>query len=570
MPGNAARSYEVDIDSALDVKWQTDLFLNYVATALQAVPKSYIVQDEKIATLRTAVAALFDGLDAQVAAAAAAEDQPGREFFSAMLQAGTALRRFPAEFADRMVQHKSSQPDLVYELNSAATAAKDGKLGALAGAIADKAANIENSLSQIVAAAPNVQVYMSAVLRPKTGAPVQLHLDGYDTIVEGTPKPFPRNRLALDARALADLQAAQNLLGLATDLSGGALLRRLDGSFEVLHAKALQVLNKLDVRLLTLRLQSLREQLEEAKIEALGDLLGQIRATEYLLKPISDSPILRAKSEAQGLVGAAKLIDSIGSGFIKNLRALPEQLQALTEAMRKIAADQPALIKQEFVDFLTASYREAATALRPLETFSLRVGQIADAVDIAQQVQIQLEKLVPRTLEEAKSFDTKLDLTRVAAERHPGDRVVVRVRVVQADEKGVELRELDSSEQVFRVEAYGPYVETRGALLFADPQSPVQRTATFIPTVGLGYHWKYGMRGNGFWNRTLSPGLGFSVSLLDFDDNNRFEFGAAASMTLFNDLLWLGYGRNFQAQANYFCIGFSPTEAFSLFRRRWD
>jgi hypothetical protein len=159
-------------------------------------------------------------------------------------------------------------------------------------------------------------------------------------------------------------------------------------------------------------------------------------------------------------------------------------------------------------------------------------------------------------------LDTFFDLQTIRdVERHSGDRFHLDIKVFVM---GNEERIVVQDRQDFLVQAYGPYVEPRGALLFVDPRSEIDRDISFQPTVGLGIHMKWGIRGARWWNDWLRPGIGVSFALLDFRDESDFELGIAGSVTVLKDLFWTGYGRNFQAKSEYFYLAVNPLAIPSL------
>ena len=68
----------------------------------------------------------------------------------------------------------------------------------------------------------------------------------------------------------------------------------------------------------------------------------------------------------------------------------------------------------------------------------------------------------------------------------------------------------------------------------------------------------YGMRGNRFWNDVFDPGIGVALTLLDHTDEDDFEVGLAATLSVFRSLIWVGYGRNLQAESEFFHVGINP------------
>jgi hypothetical protein len=67
------------------------------------------------------------------------------------------------------------------------------------------------------------------------------------------------------------------------------------------------------------------------------------------------------------------------------------------------------------------------------------------------------------------SLDTGLDLLS-AGERHPGDYVVVGIKVTRVGKNPGSSQTLAEARQLFRLRVLGFYLEPRGALLFVDPR----------------------------------------------------------------------------------------------------
>ena len=110
----------------------------------------------------------------------------------------------------------------------------------------------------------------------------------------------------------------------------------------------------------------------------------------------------------------------------------------------------------------------------------------------------------------------------------------------------------------------------------------------FAPRAGISALWNYygkQTRRNSRW-RWLAPGFGLNVTFLDSDDDeNTIEVGVGATVTLFNNIVQLTWGRNLSSEfefesadptaepvrtRGYFGFGISLTEVVSEFNKKKD
>jgi hypothetical protein len=164
---------------------------------------------------------------------------------------------------------------------------------------------------------------------------------------------------------------------------------------------------------------------------------------------------------------------------------------------------------------------------------------------------------IGRRVGPTQSLDTSLDLL-TSGERHPGELAVIEARVVVRSAAGGNDVVLARGRQTFRLRVLGFYLEPRGALLFVDPQDDALAAQSFESAVSLSYVAHVGIKGFGFWNDVLNPGLGVTLSLLDFEDGRDLELGIGGSVTILRDFFFVGYGRDLQAEVNVFYIGVNP------------
>ncbi len=220
---------------------------------------------------------------------------------------------------------------------------------------------------------------------------------------------------------------------------------------------------------------------------------------------------------------------------------------------------------------LIAALRAAAAELKSADTavgkLVSQYKQLAEALSLTTGVSqaATAAAALPRDIAPGRSLDTQFDLMTVDG-RHPGDWVFVTTKVVGQDPRSGEAVTIEERRQAFRLEVYGLYMESRGALLFADPRGKPHGSQSYEAAPGIGFHWRFGLKNRPFWNRVVAPGVGMSFALLDFVDNKDLELGVAGSATFLADLLWLGYGRNLQARMDYFYLGINPVTLVGLSR----
>lgn len=469
---------------------------------------------------------------------------------TAVLSALVPLRNF-----------RTSDPELYKNLNNAVLG-KD--YTRLAEVLRDRIQQLDQDLVRAIAEGPKVGVLVTATLVDSTGKQTALHLEGYDTIAVGNPTPFPRFRLAPDERTRTELDAATKLAPLVN-----TLINERDSAFQ-------QAVDELKATL-----KSLPEKLGlDEQIQSLEELAKSLEDSgEQALQPFAER--VRSIKDHLASISGAQIPDST------NIVEVVEAIQGLTDDLLNLREELPATIAQLQAELITAlgtTLPEIATQAKKtlgdlrsgllanskaLRTFrdqitdaikALRVtGELANAAEAATRRAKELNVGVP--------LDTSLDLQTVAAERHPGDLLHVGVQVEHIEQAGGKSTPLIQGRQTFRLEKYGWWAETRGALLLVDPRGEIERDVAYQPVPGLGYHWHYGFKGRPFLNHDLAFGLGLSLALLDFQDKDDFELGIAASATILRDIFWVGYGRNLQAKSNFFYVGVNPLTLAELFRR---
>lgn len=307
-------------------------------------------------------------------------------------------------------------------------------------------------------------------------------------------------------------------------------------------------------------------------VRASGDatllpLQVDLRDVRSWVASLGSVPDLSGQTDAERLISLGNDLGRKVSELGRVRVELPSRLEALATALDSLTARRAGIVRTDLI----ATLRTAAADFRSADgVVGKLVGQfqqLADALSLTTGVsQAATEAAThPREVGPGQSLDTQFDLMTMEG-RHPGDWIFVTTKVVKQDPLTGETVVIAGRRQTLRLEAYGLYMESRGALLFADPRGKPHGNQSFEASPGLGFHWRVGLKNRPFLNRVLAPGVGVSFTLLDFVDDKDLEVGVAASATFLADLLWVGYGRNLQARMDYFYLGINPMVVVGLGR----
>ena len=404
-----------------------------------------------------------------------------------------------------------------------------------------------------------IRVYMSAWMS-SSGTSRRLHVDGYDDIATGDPTPFPRFQFAMAERTKRELESARQFQSIVED--PGALKTELESGLRAVAEEMTALTETLRSDVLIGELRRLERDLRG---QSVGPLVEQVRQGRELLEALTTVPVFDTVDDVAVLMTIVDSFDAQIRSFLAAFSTLGTVLPNLAVSLGDRAAEFPDAIQTGTVHALD----EAGRALREraeIQAVAQRVGEIAIGLGLSRRVLDSGRGVneTARSVDPNVPLDTHLDLTR-AGERHPGDRIDLRARVVIEDEAGTETS-LAQTRQTLRLRVQGVYLQPRGALIFADPRTGGFDNVSFQPTIGVSYVAHYGWMGKGFWNDFLDPGIGLTVALHQFDPDKDFELGIAGTVTILRDLFFVGYGRNLQARADFFFVGVNPLALGDLWR----
>jgi len=568
LPPAPGRALEVDIDSAIAINWRTPQLLAAVAQREGVIPGDSPLL-VRLQLLSTAVGAFIETQEKFIAL---------RAVSTALLAAQNAnnqaeVARLTAAFRTAVQEYSAVENRGLAPIGRFRTT--DPQLyAALEAAIKDDAATVRvlqdylrrasDELAQKLTADRALQVLVSANLVDSGGRTMPLHLDGYDAIGTGDPVPFARFQLQLDDRTVREFEAAKAFVPLVTN--GAARIRASIAELQTALERLPDTLKSND---LAARLEKLATDLSATgraellpfvnDIRQIIDAVTALRMLPALVQSGAITDPMAITQIASRLTDAIRIVDKLTNDVPARAQALAASLQA------QLAQATPELQREakDTLDLVVSTLTQGPnlkSLVDELRKIAAAVGLTGDVAQAADATSRQARDVAP-----GRSLDTSLDLATIIGERHPGDIVNLTATVRRG--AGGDVVTIFQGRQSIRIEKYGWYSETRGALLFVQPAETLARNVSFQPAPAIGYYWRYGAKNKPGLNHELALGIGATLTLLDFDDEHDMEIGVAVGVTFLHDLFWAGAGRNLQAQKNYYYLGINPLALTGLFRR---
>ncbi|MEK6210060.1 MAG: hypothetical protein AABM64_06760 [Pseudomonadota bacterium] len=293
-------------------------------------------------------------------------------------------------------------------------------------------------------------------------------------------------------------------------------------------------------------------------------------ATQPAGRPNEIDTLLRAADDLSGdLVQAAELAMRHATEFPQRLKDLQSLLSGVQvdDAIRPLVetvapnavADWNRLVSKSLGAYpaLVQTVKSLAAGTRPAQLVDALAG-LSDDPDVYDM-----------------PFEDAPDGTMSLARNIPRGPEIVRVetQLVSKDTDGRRrvLRELPDRE--FAVDKFGLVSKWSGNLIFVKREGEGETgdpKINFDPAPGLSWTLHYvpltgetSSAGDKAW-KFLNPGAGLSLAALDFEDKG-VQLGIGVHLTLFNDLLQLGYGYNLNAGSDpqYIFIGIGFTEGIN-------
>jgi hypothetical protein len=557
----------VEPDHSILILWDEEVLRAMLAgEAVDAEPEPMaLAEAARLATLRDLVDAFFEAQAALVRARAA----------------GPATRSEAARLANDAFGRAGLRAISMAEAHEEALAASGavaeaeafrGTLNALvleasyeplARAMQREIAELNARVARALEDAPRYRVQMRATLVGLLGSR-RLHLDGYDTLQTYAPRETPRFHFGLDERARREVEAADELAQVVRDALSGELKRKLKDAMDALERELDVLREAIEADVLE---GNVREALDAMRASGDARFGPAIESGETLVATLEaltlDVPPFEAQTDAELLLGIYDALSSQIGGLVAQIGTLEGQVRGFVDDVETVAEAVPGAVEADALAALRASWERVQANPRiaaVVETYRTVRRSLGLSVDVARA---SLADERPRTLDE--DLDTRLDLLIATPDRrHSGDALYVEALVTRGEDD--DPRIVARTFRKVRLLHLGLRGEVRGALIFSDPQKNAYADQDWEPTPALGYQVHYGKGRSRFWNDVLDPGLGLALTTLDYQDEDDFELGIAANVTLFRSLLWAGYGRNLQAESDFFFVGVNPLAIGRLFR----
>jgi hypothetical protein len=399
---------------------------------------------------------------------------------------------------------------------------------------------------------------ITATIVPPDAAARALHLPNYDQNAVASTAASPNYIPVVDDRTRREITAAENFRDVGQSLT--QVTTQFQQSVSQLQAALDALRTSLKSNVLEAELNSLIEQVRTSARNDLGNVLRDATAARDLVHSLDSATLtLNGATDADKLLNLATTMDTTAQALVDAATTLPDDL-------KKLASDTETALKNTANDTLSktvATIKQAASDFLAKQTFFITLaGQIKSLGQLFEadsRLALSSDRLAEtaRGLDSAADYSTTLDLRTIQGDVHVRDNIVVQAGLYRKDSTG-KFTQVTTDSQSFVIQRYSIFPDSvRGGLLFVEPRSKIQRNITYQPVPALGYYWRSGIQGHPTWN-AISPSFGFTMALLDFQDNNAVELGIAGGVSILRNLIWAGYGRNLQAHANYFYVGTNP------------
>lgn len=574
--GSSSKTYELGIDDAVEIRVDEQGLLRDIglSTASASLGSSLL---PRIQFLRQAVDAFVGAQESLLAVKSAglilesAKGTAGEVAArSAFLAANSSFSEVAVSAISPLIEALDSDIELKASLEPALNEAVLGDYSQMAEVLRRYLVEIDEKLGQKADGAQRVEIALEATIA--NGLRRQrVHLDGYDDIRTGEPVPFPRFQLALDSRAKEEFAASDKLAENVNRILDGSFERELKASVRNIEIALRDLAKTTKADILEAELNDTLRSLISARDENLGPIISEVVAVRDLFSGFEKIPTLEDSTKLDALLVVASAISAKATKLQTLANVGPERLGKLTVTLQRLSIEKPGLVSKKFQQAALDTKEKIAKELAPLQTACDNLREIAKAIGLTAEIGVVADNLASRARElgVGASLDSRFDLQTVKDwERHPGDQVSVSIRVTPKGADAAKTAGLAFGRQQFRLEAFGLYLQARGALLFVDSRTGAVPKQSFEAAPGAAFHFRYGWENKNWWNEWLAPGAGMSLTMLNFDNNKNFELGVAGSVTFLRDLFWVGYGRNLQAQANFFFVGINPIALGSLYQQK--
>lgn len=405
--------------------------------------------------------------------------------------------------------------------------------------VRDRIAELEEA---ILAKAPKAELEMEAsIVRDDKRLPITI---APYTIVQGVDRGKKAPRVGLPSRedierVREEYEAYDELADALNDLAEIAgdserLDELRDGLKKALRSAAEALADGLE--------SDLDAILEETD-EGLADVRDTARTLRSEIRSLVErARALRDQDDLEALLdGARALVDELrGDGVKAALAAFVEALEGvpetLSEGARALVDRAQLRATTEWRSLVEALAGDRATA--PLAELFSSLQALADLANARSFGDIEAGKITRRPFSIATARDGQIQLASTPAKS--GDQIEISYRLVDDPKAKPEDRVEYVGATYLDVRKFGYYPTLKSQLLFYDRLH--DGLSSFRAAPGLSYNLHYRPEDGQAFHDVVAPGLGISVSSPSFDDGA--EIAVGLQLTLFNDMLQLGYAYN--------------------------
>lgn len=254
------------------------------------------------------------------------------------------------------------------------------------------------------------------------------------------------------------------------------------------------------------------------------------------------------------------------AGELMKLYNLWESQQTLVSECGALAAQLTGEAKEAALKMKQVAAASLSKGLTDLKTGVLGDTSVLEKLDQQRAfAEIDSAAIHRRTLPIAQAKDGTVDLHRTPAE--PGDELQLTVSLVRS--AGARSETTVVRETEMEVRKFNWYTTFNSQVLLVDRLHDDTHRMVFVPSVSINLHYRSRSRGRflEWFNEWIAPGVGMNVAVPNFE--NSTEVGVGMQVTVGNDFLQCGFGRNVSVDENpnYWYIGVDIVKPMMAFYR---
>jgi hypothetical protein len=432
-----------------------------------------------------------------------------------------------------------------------------------------------------------------------------IHMPGYDNLDSGDPNFIDRLSFQLDEKGRAELKKEvefhRELASVINDLrdESSQLRQAITTTFDSLRANTDSLLREFKIDAIG---EGLVEALKEAEdsIKANPDLKAKARELREKITELKsqwDSLKVKVKAlrslQAVGGLDPVTLLVDFPQQKIADIYKAKESFMALVDPTKE--SSLPKLFKS--VDSLSKAFlsdkvlEKHLTASVKAELMS-KINLLLSLKDSIEFDEDQLERVFYLIKILQENFAPIVSPSSIGIDEHPGLEIPIdeahdtELQIYRTERREDDLIEFiakfnpDSSDnnelefaKFFEVKKFGLHSHVSGNMVFIKRKNvPVDvKTVNYEAFPAVSYTLRYRTRGGNWFNRlwdVMSPGFGINVAALNFEGNG-VEVGIGATVSIFGDVVILGYGENLQADIakKYTLVGIGLLEMLGQTRK---